>query len=572
MATEFPLFPENFAFEGNTNIQIDSGSYFTGVPEDQTFLGTEAFATLSHLTQLEVSLPDTCGKGTLGQIDTALLNFFTALNGIKKYGELYVLGTVNKIQNITNLIRQTSDIIGAILKILVQRLRNWVMEKIRFLIQTVIDNILPEVTKFFKDFAIEQIVDQILCAFDKIIEGLSDLIVDFLYAFVQEIVNPVFCAVEGFTNALVNNLASTIDKELGPILDQIDDVLGGVVSVAGSVFQAIDFITGFRTFLCQQPNCPEVKSFKQGPWGGPTKSQVDSFNNFASFNSNSIVDGADDALAQFFGESSDTYAGPLNCNTDPYACGLPNVEIFGGGGAGAVGSAIVNSIGQIVGVDLFYGGDGYTSPPFVTFTDSCNNGNYASAYSVIDEETGKVTKIVIVNPGGGYLNSPNGLDQFDNPIDTGSGITDDGEDDAGGGGAAGGGGGGTGTGGTGGGGGTIQTEIREYVGCLTSFEIIGTGIGYTINDTVTVNPDIPNLQATVRLNSQGQILAIDVSDIPCDLNQIPEITINSNTGSGARIRPILSFTRVNDVEQFDSQSSRNFKSENLIRVIDCVKQ
>ncbi len=541
------------------NIQSDLAWSFPGTPDSETFIGTEAFATLSYLTELEVSLPDTCGKGTTGQINTALLNFFTALDGIKKYGELYVLGTVNKLQNITNLISQTADIIGSILKILVQRLRNWIMEKIRMLIQLVVDNILPEVAKFFKDIAIEQIVDQILCAFDKIIEGLSNLIVDFLYAFVQEIVNPVFCAVEGFTNALINNLASTIDVELGPILDQINDVLGGVASVAGSVFEAIDFITGFRTFLCQQPNCPEVKSFKQGPWGGPTKSQIDSFNNFASFNSTTIVDGADAALAQFFGESSNTYAGPLNCNTDPYACGLPEVEIFGGGGAGAVGSAIVNSIGQVVGVDLFYGGDGYTSPPFVTFSDSCNNGNYASAYSVIDETTGKVTQIVMVDPGGGYLSSPNGLDQFGNPINGGTG--------------SGGTGSGDGSGADGDdGGGTTETEVREYVGCLTELEILSTGIGYTVDDEVSIKPDIPNLEASIKLTPLGQIVAIDITNIPCDLNEIPEMTINSNTGSGVRIRPILNFTRVDNVETFDSQTARNFRSENLVRVIDCVKK
>lgn len=546
------------------NIQSDIAWSFAGTPDSETFLGTEAFATLAYLTDLKIDLPDTCGKGTLGQIDTALLNFFTALKGIQKYGELYVFGTINKIQNITNLISQTADIIASILKILIQRARNWLMKKIRELIQLVIEYLLPTVAKIFKDLVIDEVVKQILCAFDKIIDGLVDLVVDFLYAFVQEILNPVFCAVEGFTNALINNIATVIDNEIQPVLDSINDVLGGVAQIAGSIFEAIDFILGFEAFLCQQPNCPEVKSFKQGPWGGPTQSEIDDFNNFASFNSSSIVEGADDALAQFFGEDSNTYAGPLNCNTDPYACGLPDVEIFGGGGAGAVGTAIVNSIGQVVGVDLLYGGDGYTSPPFVTFSDSCDNGNYASAYSVINE-SGQVESIVIVNPGGGYLTSPDGLDEYGNPInDAGTGGTGTGEGDGGG-------------DGTGGGGEVtpeepVKVEVREYVGCLTKFEIIGTGIGYTINDTVTINPDVPNLEASIKLTPQGQIVAIDISNIPCDLNQIPEITINSNTGSGAKIRPILSFTRVNKVEQFDSQSARNFKSENLIRVIDCVKK
>lgn len=550
-------------------------------PGSKTFANTSRFAEIQALQEEVISLPDTCGKGTLGQIDTALLNFFTVLKSIKKYTEVYVLGTINKINNITSLISQTADIIGSILKILIQRLRNWLLEKIRSLIEQAIEYILPSIATIFKDLVIDQVVDQIICAFDKIIEGLTNFVVDFLFAFVQEIVNPVFCAVEGFTNSMINSLAAMIDEQIQPILDQIQDVLGGVVTFVGSVFEAIDYILGFEAFLCQQPNCPEIKSFKQGPWGGPSDTAEDDFNKFLEVpTSGDIVSGADQALADFFGPDSSTYAGSLNCNTDPYACGLPEVSLFGGGGSGAAGLAIVNSIGEVVGVDLLYPGTNYTSPPFVTFSDSCNDGNYASAHSVINDN-GEVTEIIIDNPGGGYSNGDTGQDEFGNNITPSPTPTP----------------GPTPTptpppaptptptptptpGPTPGPTPTPTTEVREYVGCLTQLQIISTGVGYTVNDEIVVFPEIPNLEANVKLNPQGQIISIDITNVPCDITETPKVIINSQTGSGAIIKPILKFTKVkttsvsNTVETIENQTVRNFDfdPQKVIRVIDCISR
>ena len=39
-----------------------------------------------------------------------------------------------------------------------------------------------------------------------------------------------------------------------------------------------------------------------------------------------------------------------NCNTNVLRCGPPKVEFFGGGGRGVTGSAIVNTIGRVIGV------------------------------------------------------------------------------------------------------------------------------------------------------------------------------------------------------------------------------
>ena len=182
----------------------------------------------------------------------------------------------------------------------------------------------------------------------------------------------------------------------------------------------------------------------------------------------------------------------------------------------------------------------------------------------------------MVNPGNGYLNAPNGLTEFDDPdgiltilpfpVDRSTDI------------------GGTGTDGT--------NEINDYIVCLDEFQIISTGVGYTPEDEITITPDIPNLRAGVKMTQAGQIIAIDIVESVCGLTDIPFVTINSQTGAGVQIKPILSFTKVQDsssigeideslrsstVISVDINEGEEAISEisalaqrNIVRVIDCV--
>lgn len=504
--------------------------------------------------------PDPCGKSTLASINNALLKFFKFLKGVKKYYNLYVKGTINKIKNLSSIIANISQIIASVLKLLVQRMRNFLINLLRKLIEKAINKILTSLTKALKNTVIKAIVDSLICAFNKIIDGLSSLVADFLFSLIGNVINAGFCAVEQFTNALLNNLAASIDKAIAPILNGINDVLGGVAKIAGSVFQAMDYILGFEAFLCAKPNCPEIKSFKADPLYGPTPAMEEAFNNFlpipdAAGAENWVLDKVDDFLnrnnvltgATIFGDkysdldkniSSKDQALLGPCNTGAWRCGPPQVEFFGGGGIGAVGDAVVNSIGEVVGVNLRYGGTGYTAPPFVTFNDNCGNGNFASAYTITNS-SGEVVKVIMVNSGIGYLPAPTGLDEF--------GLVDEeqllGQQ--------------------------VVNQTREYVGCLDEIQVINTGIGYSPEDSVTIEPDIPGLQVGIQMTEVGQIVAMNVQTPGCGISEIPTITINSTTGAGLDVRPILTFTDKNQYVQ-NIQNRPDFNEEKVIKVTQCV--
>ena len=96
---------------------------------------------------------------------------------------------------------------------------------------------------------------------------------------------------------------------------------------------------------------------------------------------------------------------------------------------------------------------------------------------------------------------------------------------------------------------TGQPSGNDFVVCLEGFRILDTGVGYTTNDNIIITPDIPGLEATVQMTEFGQIVSIQIGTNACGLPGYPDIEINSLTGEGAIIEPILSFTRVSDFDE-----------------------
>jgi hypothetical protein len=66
-------------------------------------------------------------------------------------------------------------------------------------------------------------------------------------------------------------------------------------------------------------------------------------------------------------------------------CGPPKIQIFGGGGVGAVGNPIVGEDGAILAVDLVSGGFGYQFPPITQAKDECQYGTGAVLRAVLGE-------------------------------------------------------------------------------------------------------------------------------------------------------------------------------------------
>ena len=376
-----------------------------------------------------------CQKSLLGTINVSIDKFFTFLKTVKKYEKLYVQGMANKVADLQRQINKVTGSVAAVLRILVSSMRNFLMKQLRKIVDRALEYIMPDLAASIKDSIIELILDQIFCILDAIIAGLQKFVGDFLFALLGQIINTPFCAIERWTNALINSLVNKIDNALSPIFDKINDIISGVAKVTGSVMSIINKILAFEGLFCQAPNCKEATTFS-AKLNKTFKKAEDDFGKFHFIDpkfAGEIEDTAQGWMDNAFGKDvnedvPDPYLYGGSCYAGDFSCGVPEVVLFGGGGSGAVATAIVNNIGQIIGTNILNPGGGYQYPPFVSIVDPADCGNNAGGYAEIED--GIVTDIIITNPGYGYDNTNNGgppvIHSFyasPNPVNIGQTVT-----------------------------------------------------------------------------------------------------------------------------------------------------
>ena len=378
------------------------------------------------------------------------------------------------------------------------------------------------------------------CLASKVSQAMGGVISDLLTAMTKNMLNAPTCATQQFVGALTNKIADMMDKVVTPLLAPIQNILspiGAVFNVKDKIMGGIDFMQKVgNLFVCELPakQTSSVKYvidglLKKDLSSGEHESLVDDSISAAA-TTNSFLDGVGEGLSNFektygkwsiFGSPVDSggahesvFTGG-NCDTgNNFACGPTSVDFFGGnGGDGAKGNVILGNFltkldkddiygsfkktASIIGVEITDPGSGYTSPPLVSFGDNCNQGYGAYGKANIDTNPlsstyGQVTSVTILTPGENY------------PVD-GSKTTVNGQfpevyiDDI-----------------------IIEDPGSDYQE--------GDFISDDIRPVVDSNPDSPNF---------GRIVAIEiVEQIPYDI--FPDMTVISETGYGAVIRPIMS--------------------------------
>ena len=372
------------------------------------------------------------------------------------------------------------------------------------------------------------------CLGSKVHQAMGSVIDDLLAAMVKNMLNAPICATQQFIGALVNKIANAITNVVAPLLAPLQKILspiGAIFDIKNKVMAGVDFMKKVgNLFKCELPKA-QTSSFKYSIDGLLKKDLTDSHDSLlnGSMNSaattNSFLDAAGDGLSNFEktygkwsifgsqvddGEHDSVFTGN-NCYTgNKFACGPTHVDFFGGdGGSGAKGSVILGNFltkfddgdiygsfkktAHIMGVEITDPGSGYTSPPLVSFGDKCDQGYGGYGTATIDtnpdsDTFGQVTSVIITSPGENY------------PVD--SGLTVDGK------------------------------FPEAYVDDLI---IEDPGSNYREGDFIS--DDIRPV-----IDDNGRVTAIEIIEqIP--YNALPDMTIRSETGYGAVIRPIMSIIK-----------------------------
>ena len=445
-------------------------------------------------------------------------------------------------------VKRTSNLIHNSMTKLVRRGRSW-------LIQETLDELnlgLSEKVDKFNQVptgqASKTLSDVIFCNIEKIMNALNDYLVKSLENMIGQVLDVPVCGIENFLGDMFGQFNNILDSTLGDMFSQMNSLTGGNMPLPSkTISKAIRFANILTNILeCDVINCPEPTTFSSK--NGIRKSVDDIFDNILG---KAGLNSIQNLAATLDGAIAAEPSAP-DCNTNVLKCGPPNVNFIGGGGQGATGSSVINAAGNIIGVAINGPGFGFTQPPLLSFVDGCDNGSGAGGYPIIGtvldpngNPTTGITNVVITNPGINYLPTTTETDMDGNVTQV---IPDpDGNYDG----------------------------EQNYVTSLDDVVVDNTGFGYDDNDTVTVSgggtgdgtgDGTGAGGAEVELEiTDGLITGANVVNGGFGFTDLPDLTINSDTGLGAKLIPVLKFTKVDDASQLAQISQ-----DAVVTVISCI--
>ena len=343
------------------------------------------------------------------------------------------------------------------------------------------------------------------CVAAKILQGLEEMISSLVGSFLNQVQNLTECASNQFVGSMLNNLISSVESGLSSAINGVSKILPGAFSVANTLLGAVSAIQGIAgLFDCNQDSKTKCSSlttqWKTGTGGSNSAPDFNSILNNMNVAA-SLGSLTNPSNFDIYKPSTKNPTAPPSalggCYTGPPThCNTPTIHIFGGQGSGATATAIMGSIvkytanptsaitqtASIIGATIINGGSGYKFPPNVAFSDNCNQGYGAVAKAVIND-AGKLIAITILSQGEFY------------PVDT-------------------------------------PQNLPPY--SINSVVVDEPGKGYSTGDTAT-----DNFGNTYTLKvSNGQIISAQPINTNI-ISDLPTITINSNTGIGAILRPII---------------------------------
>ena len=580
-----------------------------------------------------------CEDNEISKISNAIKDFTRKLETLQQLNDenSYVDPIYGGVIDIQEEIKLTTNKIHNSTTKLVRRARSWLIQDTLDKLNLTLKDKTPKTLQAPAGQAAKSLTDVIFCNIEKIQDALLDYLSKSLENMIGQVLDVPICGVENFLSDMFGQINNILDTNLGNIFGQLNNIQGGGIALPSSTFsKAIKYANIITNVLdCDALNCPPATSYSSK--NGVSKSVEDSFDSIIDkigLNSlvNPLLDSLDNAIPAL--------PSAPNCQTNVLKCGPPRVDFIGSSGQGATGSAIVNALGNVIGVAINGTGFGFKEPPLLSFFDSCDKGYGAGGYPVM----GNVSPIsnssdTFAGGTGGIPVSVGGLLVFSGGIGGNLVVDSDGNPiktvD------------GTqiylgGTGGiqvfTGSVGGvkvdgdlsqiytadpngnelgvvgvvitspgqeylsnTTETDLdgnvkelipdpnanydgeSSYVTSLDDVVVENTGFGYEDTDTVSVgggsvgsagdtlvgSDTVPNPgQAQVELNIQnGLIVGASVVNGGFGFTRLPEISINSDTGAGAKLLPVLKFTKINDASQLAQISQ-----DAVVTVISCIEK
>ena len=541
-----------------------------------------------------VRIPSRCSNDLIGGITRILQDFIAIVNTLEQSIGQFIDPLLNEIVDIANTIKNIAGQIGGIVKQIINSIRDGIIKCLISLFKKFLGlqkktDPTHSLTGPVLQKATKTLLQQIFCIFEKLIDVMIDFVIKMLENMINGVINPTICAAEQAVSGILAKLMSLIEELLEPILSGVQWLTGGLGTISGILNQASTLATEIYNFI----GCDEIKCNKPSEWISSTSAalqrgsddwtkQLEGVNvlkgiskdltqissgistgglggydyngsNLSGLNKIakglggdlSSIEGAIASISLFgsnnssFGECNEKTSNPqTQYDLSPvpfgykYSYCIPPIAVVFGDGNGAQLIPIVSN-GSIFSVEVIDGGSGYSSPLSIAIIDNSGYGQGAQVDAIVGVG-GSITGAIVISGGSGYCpgNYNNvGIDTNITDVNT-LPITG------------------------------ISTSV---VGNVDSVYIIAPGIGYTSGDTISIG----TTTISPIITPNGSVVKVK---LPNNFNQSfarpPIITINTNTGVGAEVIPVMKYTQQGIFVNKDSKSVIDQKQ--VINVVDCV--
>jgi hypothetical protein len=526
-------------FTFNTDLDFGVNSTIPNVLNygDKIIAGevSQAMLGLFKKTDITFTAPNGCNNNHIVQITEKLQTFISFTNGLDKYANVYLDPVLNEIVDIKNTIKNTARSIVGIIRLIINNIRNGIIKCIISQFKRFIGLIIPPPQQTIAAQAAKNILDVLFCLLEKIINQLVKYVEDLLSNMVDSVFNAPACAVEQWTSAVLSGVMNTIEDSISSLFSGIDWLTGGVTHISNMLNQASSLASVIYNYI----GCDGLKCATPSTWSsrfGPSYQDSDNWNKIV--NNVNIFNGIKNDTGSIENSLSElslmngTNSAYLSCNESvnnpktqsdiislPYGVRYPypippSINVYGDG-IGGILEPVIGDNGSLVSVDIVSSGIDYTYPPTLKVIDKSGYGSGATIEATINEN-GTIDKVYVTNPGIGYTyqsqNSTNSI---------GAG---------------------------------------NRIGCLVDIKVLKPGFAYSSQDTINIG--IHTFIPIVSPGS-GSIVSIKPIQYPiCEFTDNPPIVINTNTGVGAKLIPVIEY-KAQTVENITSISG-------ITSVVDCV--
>ena len=507
---------------------------FQESPWPRAFTPGELFKTVTQnqkeeATTITIDNTTACQDNEISKISNTIKDFVKKMEALQDIGgglstnPIYggVVDSKSEIQIATNKIHNS-------MTQLIRRGRSWVIQETLDKLNLKLKDETDKTLQAGVGQATKDLTDVIFCNFEKIQDELLDYLSKSLENMIGQVLDVPICGVENFMSDMFGQINNILDSQLGTMFGQLNNIQGGAIGLPSDIFsKAIKFANIITNVLdCDRQNCPENTTYSSR--NGLSKSLEDDFGNILDkIGLKSVLD---DFVEGVDGMIEADPSAP-DCSTNVLKCGPPKVDFIGGGGTGASGSAIVNALGKIIGVAINGVGSGYTEPPLLSLVDGCDKGYGAGG--IVRVKNGGIQDVVITNSGQGFLSNTTETDLDGNVKE----ITPDPN--------------------------ANYDGAVSYVATLDDVIVQNTGVGYQPDDTITIE----GAEVELNINDDGLIVGANVVNGGFGFTDIPDVTINTDTGALARLLPVLKFTKVDDAAQL-----AEITQDAVVTVISCIEK